>query len=162
MAVTQSRRALRTLAVTIATLAALVLGAAVVPTIADAQQFSALTNIRVGRHATFDRVVLDFRGPVPSAFRGTWTATLIADPSGKRISLPGNTFVRVVTQQATGAPTYRGPTTFTTPRLRNVRAVTVAGDFEAVLSIGIGLRHRTWLHVFTLANPSRLVIDVGR
>lgn len=160
-----SRLSFRTLAITLSTLAVLLFGAAAVPGLAGAQTppaSSALTNIRVGRHATFDRVVLDFRGPVPSAFGGTWTPTLIADPSGMRISLPGNKFVRVVTQPASGFDTYFGPRKFTTPQLRNVRAVAIAGDFEGVLSIGLGVRHRTWLHLFTLANPSRLVIDVGR
>jgi len=155
----------RTLAITFITLAALVFGAAVVPNLAGAQtppQFSSLTNIRVGRHATFDRVVLDFSGPVPASFRGTWVSTLIADASGERVPLPGQRFVSVVMRPASAWPTYRGPKTFTTPQLRNVRAVAVTGDFEAVLSIGLGVRHRTWLHVFTLPNPSRLVIDVGR
>jgi hypothetical protein len=162
MVIGHSRRTLRTLAVTVATLATLVLGAAIVPSSAAGAQFSALTNIRVGRHATYDRVVLDFSGPVPSSFRGNFTARLIADPSGKRVSLPGNTFVSVVSQGATAFGTYNGRKSFTTPALRNVRAVAITGDFEAVLSIGLGVRHRTWLHVFTLPNPSRLVIDVGR
>lgn len=158
-----SRRGFRTLAVTFVALAALVAGAAILPSTASAApQFSALTNIRVGRHATYDRVVLDFSGPVPSSFRGNFTARLTADPSGMRVSLPGNTFVSVVTQGATAFGTYHGRKSFTTPELRNVRAVAITGDFEAVLSIGLGVRHRTWLHVFTLPNPSRLVIDVGR
>jgi hypothetical protein len=160
-----SRRAFRTLAITLGTLAVLLFGAAAVPGLAGAQTpptCSSLTNIRVGRHVTYDRVVLDFCGPGPSSFRGTWTTTLVADGSGKRVSLPGNKFVSVVSQNETAWPTYVGPQKFTTPALRNVRAVAITGDFEGYLTIGLGMRHRTWLHVFTLANPSRLVIDVGR
>ena len=160
-----TRRGFRTLAVTFITLAALVSGSAILPsaaTAAPAPQFGALTNIRVGRHATFDRVVLDFGTGGPASFRGKFTPQLIADPSGKRVSLPGNTFVSVVLQGATAFGTYQGRKSFTTTALRNVRAVAITGDFEAVLSIGLGVRHRTWLHVFTLPNPSRLVIDIGR
>jgi len=165
-----SRRTVRTVAVTLIAFAALVSGAVIVPAAAAAQSppaFSQLTNIRVGRHATYDRVVLDFRGAPPKSFRGTWVSGLTADPSGKPISLPGNKFVSVGMQNASsfdlsGHATYPGRRTFTTPQLRNVRAVTITGDFEHVLSIGIGTRHRTWLHVFTLTAPSRLVIDIGR
>lgn len=158
------KRVFRTLAITMITLAALVLDTAVVPSLAAAQpvpQLSSLTNIRVGRHATFDRVVLDLTGPAPQTSHVTRPSHLTADPSGKRISLPGNRFLNVATQQAQ-ASAYQGRRKFSTPQLRNVRAVTITGDFEGVLSIGLGLRHQTWTHVFTLTNPTRLVIDVGR
>ena len=44
-------------------------------------------------------------------------------------------------------------------RLRNVRQIKNAGDFEAVLTYGIGLRHKSKVRVFTLTNPSRVVVD---
>jgi hypothetical protein len=164
-----SRRTVRTVAIALIAFAALVSGAAILPAAATAQSSSSvgLTNIRVGRHATYDRVVLDFRGPLPSSFRANWVSGLIADPSGKRVPLPGNKFVSVAMQNASsfddsGRSTYPGPRKFNTPQLRNVEAVTITGDFERVLSIGIGTRHRTWLHVFTLTAPNRLVIDIGR
>lgn len=165
-----SRRTVRTAAITLIAFAALVAGAVVVPAAADAQSppaFSQLTNIRVGRHATFDRVVLDFRGPLPNSFRASWVSGLVADGSGRPVSLPGNKFVSVVMQNASGFDlsgrrTYPGPTKFTTRQLRNIEAVAITGDFEHVLSVGLGMRHRTWLHTFTLTNPNRLVIDVGR
>jgi hypothetical protein len=163
-------RGFRTLAtVTFVTAALLVTGAAVLPTAADAQSApstSFLTNIRGGRHATFDRVVLDFSGPVPATPTSQWVRTLVADASGQRVPLPGNKFLRVVGHSAAaslgGRSTYPGRTRFTTPQLRNVRAVALVGDFEGVLSVGLGVRHTSWVHVFTLTGPSRLVIDVGR
>ncbi len=164
-----SRRTVRTVAISLIAFAALVSGAVLVPAAADAQSppaFSQLTNIRVGRHATYDRVVLDFRGPLPKSFNPQWVAHLVADGSGQRVPLPGNKFVSVVMQNASsfdlsGRPTYTGPRKFNTPQLRNVEAVTITGDFEHVLSIGLGTRHRTWFGVFTLTSPNRLVIDVG-
>jgi hypothetical protein len=165
-----SRRTVRTVTITLIALAALVSGAVIIPAAADAQSppaFSQLTNIRVGRHATYDRIVLDFRGSPPTSFNAKWVNGLVADGSGLPISLPGNKFVSVVIQNASsfdlsGNRTYPGPTKFTTRQLRNVEAVTITGDFEHVLSIGLGTRHRSWLHTFTLTNPNRLVIDVGR
>jgi len=158
-----------TLSVIAVAVATLVSGAVIVPS-ADAQpapSFSQLTNIRTGRHTTYDRVVLDFRGPVPSSFRDQWVRQLTADPSGKPISLPGNRFLSVSMQNASavdlsGRPTYTGRRTFRTFALRNIEAVTITGDFEHVLSIGIGARHTSWVRVFTLTAPSRLVVDIGR
>ncbi|HEY1573126.1 MAG TPA: hypothetical protein VGG05_17420 [Pseudonocardiaceae bacterium] len=162
-------RVLRTLAVTSVAAAALVTAAVVVPT-ADAQVTGSgqgLTGIRVGRHATYDRIVLDFRGPTPSSWHTAWVRTLIADPSGKRVTLPGNAFLSVVARPASatdvnGRRTHTGPTRILTPQLATVRAVAITGDFERVLSLGVGVRHRTWVHVFTLTAPNRLVVDVGR
>lgn len=39
-------------------------------------------------------------------------------------------------------------------------AVAVTGDFEGTLSIGLGVRSRTPVTVFTLTAPNRVVIDV--
>jgi hypothetical protein len=163
-------RVLSSLAVVSVAAAALASAAIFVP-VADAQSAptagAGLTGIRIGRHATYDRVVLDFRGPAPTAFRATWVHTLVADPSGKRITLPGNAFLSVVvrgtsTADVNGRRTYFGPRTISTPQAANVRAVAITGDFERVLSVGIGARHRSWVHVFRLSSPSRLVVDVGR
>ncbi len=41
-------------------------------------------------------------------------------------------------------------------------AVAITGDFEATLSVGVGMRKQTWVTVFTLTGPNRVVIDVGR
>ncbi|GDY30578.1 AMIN-like domain-containing (lipo)protein [Gandjariella thermophila] len=124
-----------------------------------------LTNIRVGRHDSYDRVVLDLCGNRPAtSYR--FVAQLTADPSGRPVLIPGNVFLAVTARPAAahndaGNPTYTGPRTFTTPSLTNVRAVALTGDFEAVLSVGLGVDHASWVHVFTLGSPTRVVIDVG-
>jgi hypothetical protein len=162
---------IRTLAIASVTLATLVAGAIVVPTIADATAAPTtgpgLSDIRVGRHATYDRIVLDFHGPVPRQFTATWVPVLTQDPSGNRVVLPGNKFLNVVVHgtskfDVNGRLVFHGPARFNTPQLTNVRAVAITGDFERVLSVGVGVRHRAWVHMFTLTAPSRLVIDIGR
>jgi hypothetical protein len=167
---THPRRMIRTLAVIIIACATVVTGAVFVP-VANAAGSPAtgqgLINSRVGRHATYDRIVLDFHGPVPRSFHAAWVPVLHSDPSGKRVVLPGSTFVDVTVAGTSqfdvlGHRLYRGSTNFRTPALRNVRAVAIIGDFERVLNVGIGVRHRTWVHLFTLTGPSRLVIDIGR
>jgi hypothetical protein len=42
-----------------------------------------------------------------------------------------------------------------------VREIAVTGDFEAVLSFGIGVQERTGVRTLALADPSRLVIDIA-
>jgi hypothetical protein len=163
---------IKTMAVAAVTLATLVTGAIVVPTIADAQTTTVntgtgLSNIRVGRHATYDRIVLDFHGQVPRQFRATWVPVLRRDPSDQRVVLRGKKFLDIAVQGTSefdvdGRRVFHGSTKFNTPQLRNVRAVAIIGDFERVVNIGVGARHRSWVHMFTLTRPSRLVIDIGR
>ncbi|WIV53566.1 AMIN-like domain-containing (lipo)protein [Amycolatopsis nalaikhensis] len=126
----------------------------------------AMTNIRTGLNTGFDRVVLDLTaGPAP-AVSYQLTDELTADPSGEIVWLTGEYFINVTATPAAahdlnGNLTYTGPQKFRTRNLRNVMAVAVTGDFEAHLSIGLGVRSRTAVHVFTLTSPNRVVIDVA-
>jgi hypothetical protein len=43
----------------------------------------------------------------------------------------------------------------------NLRQVKPSGDFEGVVSFGLGLRRRTGFRVFRLSGPARVVIDVA-
>jgi hypothetical protein len=126
----------------------------------------ALTAIRTGLNTGFDRVVLDLSsGPSPSVSYQL-VDELIADGSGEVVWLTGEFFINVVVtpaaaHDAAGNPTYPGPQKFRTRNLHNVMAVAVTGDFEAHLSIGLGVRSRTAVNVFTLTGPNRVVIDVA-
>ncbi|NUT52572.1 MAG: hypothetical protein HOV94_35580 [Saccharothrix sp.] len=124
-----------------------------------------LTGIRTGRHDTFDRVVLDLRGSRPEFFIRC-VDQLHYDGSGLPVPLPGATFLEVRSAPAAahddqGVPTYTGPREFTTPALVNVQAVAITGDYEANLTVGLGLRRDSWHRVFLLDSPTRVVIDVG-
>lgn len=124
-----------------------------------------LTDLRTGRHDGFDRIVLAFDGPAPIC-TARYVDQVFADGSGDPIALAGNAFLRVALQ---GASTYDddGHRGFTgvgdtdTAALSNVEDVAMAGDFEAVLSIGIGLARRTDFEVFSLSDPTRVVIDIA-
>lgn len=132
---------------------------------ASATSTPVLTNIRTGLNTGFDRVVLDFNGHLPTVSYQL-ADELIEDGSGEIAWLTGEHFVAVTVNPAAahdefGNPTYTGQRKFRTRNLSNVMAVAVTGDFEAVLSIGLGTRTRTWVRVFTLSSPTRVVIDVG-
>ena len=152
-------RLIRTLVVS--SLAAVVLALVAAP--AGAQSIPTLTDVRTGGHTGFDRVVFEFRGAVPE-HRVRYVDQLVQDGSGKPVSVAGAADLEVVFQGANahtqdGTPTI-SPRRFPTG-LTAVREVAQIGDFEAVVTYGIGVDRKRPLKVSTLANPSRLVIDVS-
>jgi hypothetical protein len=153
------------------TLTTLLLGTAVVAAGAVSAQSAVpdtpvLTGIRTGVHPTFDRIVLDFSGPPPQV-NHRFVDELIQDGSGDIAWLTGAAFAEVVITPAqahddAGHSSYPGAQKFRTRTLTNVMAVAITGDYEAHLSIGVGMRKQTWVTVVTLTAPTRVVIDVGR
>lgn len=128
-------------------------------------QTPVLTNIRTGRHAGFDRVVLDINGHRPEFFIRC-VDRLYQDGSGNPVTIAGTYFLEVRLAPAAahddyGNSTYPGPRQFGTPALTNVQAVAITGDFEANLTVGLGMRRDSWHRVFVLDSPTRVVIDVG-
>src|SRR3954465_4972508 len=123
-----------------------------------------LFGIRTGRHATFDRVVLDLRGGAPG-YRVGYVQTVREDGSGKVVDLRGGAqlLVRLAPAQAhrnDGTPTYPGSRRMMVddPELREVALV---GDFEGVVSIGLGVRAKHGFRVLTLHDPTRIVLQIG-
>jgi hypothetical protein len=152
-------RLVRTLVVT--SLAAVVLALAAAP--AGAQSAPTLTDVRAGRHTGFDRIVFEFSGDVPE-HRVRYVDQLVQDGSGKPVSVAGAADLEVVFHGANaheddGTPTI-SPRRFSTG-LPAVKEIAQIGDFEAVVTYGIGVDRKRPLKVSTLSNPSRLVIDVS-
>jgi hypothetical protein len=122
-----------------------------------------LIGVTAGHHPGYDRVVFRFSGPVPARRSVRYVTRLIADPSGRRIAIPGRAILEVSLSRAeahtsTGAGSAPDRVAFALP---NVMIAVRSGDFESVVSYGIGLAARESFHVFTLTNPSRVVIDVA-
>lgn len=122
-----------------------------------------LTQIRAAHHPGYDRLVFEFRGGIPKSRGVVYVTKVIADPSGKKVHVVGSALLRVRFKyanghNASGRRSY-GPArrTFALPGLIQV---VNAGDFEGVLSFGVGVARREPFHVFTLSDPSRVVIDV--
>jgi hypothetical protein len=141
-------------------LAAVVLALAATP--AGAQTAPTLVDVRAGRHPGFDRVVFEFSGAVPEHRIG-YVDRLVQDGSGFPVSVAGAADLEVVFQGANahderGKPTI-SPRQFS-PDLTAVKEVAQIGDFEAVVSYGIGIDRRRPIEVSSLSGPSRLVIDV--
>jgi putative peptidoglycan binding protein len=122
-----------------------------------------LVGVRAGRNKDFDRLVFDVDGPVPGV-RVQYVDQLLQDGSGNPIPLRGRAVVQVVIRPAVahrddGTSTRNGPLPDLTG-FAAFRQVADAGDFEAVLTWGIGVGARTGLRSVTLTGPSRVAVDV--
>jgi hypothetical protein len=154
-------RLVRTLVVT--SLATIVLALAAAPAGAqEAPETPVLVDVRAGGHTGYDRVVFEFRGAVPE-HRVRYVDQLVEDGSGEPVSLAGAASLEVVFEGANaheedGSPTV-SPRRFS-PGLTAVKEVAQTGDFEAMVSYGIGVDRERPVKVSTLSGPSRLVIDV--
>jgi hypothetical protein len=152
-------RLVRTLVVP--SLAAVVLALAAAP--AGAQSTPTLVDVRAGSHTGYDRVVFEFRGAVPEhSIR--YVDQLVEDGTGDLVSVAGAADLEVVFEGANaheedGSPTI-SPRRFS-PGLPAVKEIAQLGDFEAVVSYGIGVDQRRPIQVSTLSNPSRLVVDIS-
>ncbi len=123
-----------------------------------------LRDMRTGRHGTYERLVLEFKGSF-GPVRVGYVPAVTEDPSGRRVSMQGEAFLQVVVHSAAArwlsAPgAYRGPDTLT-PGYRTMKQVKITGDFEAVLSVAVGLSRIAGFQVTRLRGPDRLVIDVA-
>jgi hypothetical protein len=104
--------------------------------------------------------VLDFTGPVPGySIRSVTRVT--ADPSGKAITVPGRSFL-LITLRPAQAHTDSGAATITpgvhAPGFPQLKGYALAGDFEGVLNLALGLQNATSIRAGEL--PGRLYIDV--
>jgi hypothetical protein len=121
-----------------------------------------LVGVAAGCHATFDRIVIRARLATPG-YDVRYVTRIVADPSGRPVSLLGTKRIHVVIHGARGHTT--GGTNLVpsvlTPLCANLRQIKKAGDFEGVVSFGLGLRRKTGFRVFRLTNPRRIVIDVA-
>ena len=142
-------------------LTALVTAAAVGPVGARTAPVPTLVGIRAAHHPGFDRVVFEFTGGLPAGHRVRYVDRLVGDASGLPVRIAGRAVLQVRLEPARAhdahGVTAPGRTAFALP---DVMTTVRSGDFEAVTTYGIGLAKRTTFHVFTLRNPSRVVVDV--
>ena len=127
-----------------------------------------LTDVTVGSHEGYDRVVLTFDGELPGYDIGYVDGPVIEDGSGDPIELGGTHAISVRVSPASGAKldgenvemTYDGPDRVDGPGNPVVEVVR-AGDFEAQITWAIGVDGEQPFKVSTLTGPTRIVVDVA-
>jgi hypothetical protein len=157
----------RSLLAAAAAIAAVALVLAAAPALAAdssaARTGSLLVAVRTAHHPSFDRITFEFRGPRPS-HRVRYVSQLVEDASGRPVRLAGRAAIEVVFQGADahdgqGRPTV-SPRRFS-PGLPSLKEVAQIGDFEAVVSYGLGVDHRVPFKVLELSDPSRVAVDIS-
>ena len=133
---------------------------------------NAIRGVRSGRHACFDRLVIDLAGVSRTGYDVRYVTSLRADGSGALVPLRGGARIRVIAKapayDSSGRSTYRPANhreLVGVGGYRTFRQVAWAGSFEGQTTIGLGVRARLPFRAFTLtdtaANTTRLVIDVA-
>jgi hypothetical protein len=119
-----------------------------------------VSDVRVAHHNGYDRLVFGFAtaSAMPQyELNRQVTATFVRDASGQAVTLRGSAGIRVVLRNsdiASGVPNDIKPS------LPEIREVTQIGNFERVVSYGVGLATPACFRVLELSGPTRLVIDM--
>lgn len=131
-----------------------------------------LVNVRTGRHACFDRMVLDLRDGSSASAAGyhvRYVPRFHQDGSGRPLAIRGGAILEIVV----GAPSYDPDTLGFTydarpgGRLpgvdldgyRTFREARFGASYEGTTQLGLGVRARLPFRVFPLGD--RIVIDVA-
>ena len=125
-----------------------------------------VTDVRTGRHACFDRLVLDVSGDVNGYFV-RYVGQVRRDGSGAAVRLRGGASLEVVVTApsvATDAWFLPNGELLDARGYRTFRHVAWAGSFEGQSTFGLGVRARLPFRVLVMDSPgtgSRLVVDVA-
>ncbi|MEV4902718.1 hypothetical protein AB0K08_15430 [Citricoccus sp. NPDC055426] len=129
-----------------------------------------ITDVRAGRHACFDRMVVDLEGDV-AGYDVRYVPRVHQQGSGRAVPLAGGADLQVIIRAPahtdTYQPSYDPPNwnrAVAVDGFRTFEQVAFTGSFEGQTMIGLGVRARLPFRVFVLDGPgngSRLVVDVA-
>ena len=120
-----------------------------------------VTGIRIAHHDGYDRLVIDFSSGTTAVPQYDLTrqnsSTFVRDASGQPVTLEGSAGIRAVLRNSDIAS---GVASDLKPRLPQIREIANIGNFERVVTYGVGLKTAACFRVLELSGPTRLVIDV--
>jgi hypothetical protein len=119
-----------------------------------------ISDVRIAHHDGYDRLVIGFAtaNTMPEyQLTRQATSTFVRDASGQPVTLDGSAGIRAVLRNADITP---GVPADVKPLLPAIREVAQIGNFERVVSYGVGLATPACFRVLELSGPTRLVIDV--
>ncbi len=122
-----------------------------------------LTQVSAAHHYGHDQLVFQFRGGVPAQYSASYVSQVIGDASGLPVNVVGSALLRVRFAPAAGH-NEKGIVTYgatkRTYALPEIIQVANAGDFESVLSFGVGLAQKAPFYMYTQPRLGRVVLDV--
>ena len=125
-----------------------------------------VVGVRAGRHACFDRLVVDVTGDL-DGYVVRYVPSLVRDGSGIPVPLRGGARLQVIaTAPATATDAWFLPNgkLLDPTGYRTFRHLAWAGSFEGQSTFGLGVRARLPFRAFVIDGPgdrSRLVVDVA-
>jgi hypothetical protein len=136
----------------------------------DAGPAGLLAAIRTEHHDDHDRIVFQFHGPAAPEPTIGYVDHVTTDPANRPVALQGKAYLTVVFHGArldttpvesdpSRARRYAGPDRLS-PGYPLLRELAIAGDFEAVLSFGIGLSGVAGLSESRPAGSGSVVLDI--
>ena len=138
---------------------------------ADASTTKSVTNVRTGRHACYDRMVIDVPGSTKShlGYSVQYVKHFYQDGSGRLIPVGGGAILEVrVTAPSydpdTGAPTYPARPGHALPGVdltgyRTFRDTRFGGSFEGDTQLGLGVRAKLPFRVTRV--DGHVIVDVA-
>jgi hypothetical protein len=134
-----------------------------------------LTQVRVGRHTCYDRVVFDVAGRDPVGFIARYVPVVRADGSGESVPVAGTGALEMVVRapfigtddpQAWQDMPRVGDELVPTTQLSGwtaLRSVTFAGSFEGQSTIAIGVHDKRSFRVWTsgTGDQQRVILDIA-
>ena len=143
---------------------------------ADAYDAEMINDVRAGRHACFDRLVIEIGGEDTTfgSYDVEYVDRVYSEGKGDPVPVRGAADLQIVVRAPAHDSGYRPTYTPKNPKevvdvsgYSAFRQVAWAGSFEAQTTIALGVRARLPFRVFTLAGTAasdhtpRLVIDVA-
>ena len=126
----------------------------------------AITDVRVGTHGPYDRLVVEFTNVglpsyqlMPNPVSPGGGTTFIEDASSRPVTVDGNYGVLLKISDLDWTNDSYPSGRELKPGYPVLKEVRVTGDYEAVVSIGIGLRGDVCPSITEMNSPLRLVID---
>ncbi len=130
------------------------------PTTSSANPVAQVSDVRVGAHPGYDRIVFEFVGTGrPQLTVAFAQPPFVGDASGQTINVAGSTFLSLKLYDASGYPTYTGPNAFS-PGYPALKALVNTGDYEGYVTWIAGLNGSTCYRISTLTGPTRIVVDI--
>ena len=123
-----------------------------------------ITDVRIGEHDGYDRVVFEFEQGTPELTLDRATPPFVQDGSGEPLDVEGTSFLGLTMRGGTkqtdaGTSSYDGPTDFDAG-LPGLVHLIEGGDFERQSTWYFGLAAESCVRVLLLEEPARVVIDI--